>query len=170
MCATNNLRLHNIELTSCGFLISSFIFTVPIAQILGGPDIFVDKDSTINLTCVIRFSLEPPGFIFWFHHDDVSTLRKTTYVNIKGEILKVISYDSNRQGVSVITEKGTDVTTSFLLIKDADIGDSGKYSCSPSNADVASVKVHVLNGKNVNRYLPRPLGRGEPSKMAQRKI
>lgn len=58
----------------------------------------------------------------------------------------MISYDSNRGGVSVITEKG-DVTTSFLLIQHADISDSGKYSCSPSNADVASVRVHVLNGK-----------------------
>jgi hypothetical protein len=48
--------------------------------------------------------------------------------------------------VSVITEKG-DVTTSYLLIQNAEVTDSGKYSCSPSNADVASVKVHVLNGK-----------------------
>lgn len=60
--------------------------------------------------------------------------------------LQVISYDSTRGGVSVITEKG-DVTTSFLLIQHADISDSGKYSCSPSNADVASVRVHVLNGE-----------------------
>ncbi|XP_060537035.1 papilin-like isoform X1 [Cylas formicarius] len=102
--------------------------TVPTAQILGGPDLHVDKGSTINLTCSIRFSPEPPAYIFWYHHDEV------------------ISYDSSRGGVSVITEKG-DVTTSFLLIQDADISDSGKYSCSPSNADVASVRVHVLNGE-----------------------
>ncbi|XP_065165225.1 protein sidekick-like isoform X6 [Atheta coriaria] len=101
---------------------------VPTAAILGGPDLHVDKGSTINLTCSIRFSPEPPAYIFWYHHDDV------------------ISYDSNRGGVSVITEKG-DVTTSFLLIQHADITDSGKYSCSPSNADVASVRVHVLNGE-----------------------
>uniref|UniRef100_A0A1B0D070 Uncharacterized protein n=1 Tax=Phlebotomus papatasi TaxID=29031 RepID=A0A1B0D070_PHLPP len=56
----------------------------------------------------------------------------------------VISYDSTRGGVSVITEKG-EVTTSYLLIQDAELTDSGKYSCSPSNADVASVRVHVLN-------------------------
>ncbi|XP_068916511.1 zwei Ig domain protein zig-8 isoform X2 [Tenebrio molitor] len=101
---------------------------LPTAQILGGPDLHVDKGSTINLTCSIRFSPEPPAYIFWYHRDDV------------------ISYDSNRGGVSVITEKG-DVTTSFLLIQHADISDSGKYSCSPSNADVASVRVHVLNGE-----------------------
>ncbi|CAH1158386.1 unnamed protein product [Phyllotreta striolata] len=103
-------------------------YKMPTAQILGGPDLHVDKGSTINLTCSIRFSPEPPAYIFWYHHDDV------------------ISYDSSRGGVSVITEKG-DVTTSFLLIQHADISDSGKYSCSPSNADVASVRVHVLNGE-----------------------
>uniref|UniRef100_A0A6P7GPT6 Papilin-like isoform X1 n=1 Tax=Diabrotica virgifera virgifera TaxID=50390 RepID=A0A6P7GPT6_DIAVI len=101
---------------------------VPTAQILGGPDLHVDKGSTINLTCSIRFSPEPPAYIFWYHHDDV------------------ISYDSSRGGVSVITEKG-DVTTSFLLIQHAGISDSGKYSCSPSNADVASIRVYVLNGE-----------------------
>nr|CAD7404281.1 unnamed protein product [Timema poppensis] len=58
---------------------------------------------------------------------------------------KVISYDSSRGGVSVITEKG-EVTTSYLLIQNAELSDSGKYSCSPSNADVASVRVYVLNG------------------------
>ncbi|KAL0279222.1 UNVERIFIED_CONTAM: hypothetical protein PYX00_000827 [Menopon gallinae] len=100
---------------------------VPTASILGGPDLHVDKGSTINLTCTIRYSPEPPAFIFWYHHDEV------------------ISYDSNRGGVSVITEKG-EVTTSYLLIQHAELSDSGKYSCSPSNADVASVRVHVLNG------------------------
>ncbi|XP_033161410.1 kin of IRRE-like protein 2 isoform X9 [Drosophila mauritiana] len=100
---------------------------VPTATILGGPDLHVDKGSTINLTCTVKFSPEPPAYIFWYHHEEV------------------INYDSSRGGVSVITEKG-DVTTSFLLIQNADLADSGKYSCAPSNADVASVRVHVLNG------------------------
>jgi len=63
--------------------------------------------------------------------------------------LQVISYDSQRGGVSVITEKG-DITTSYLLIQNADLADSGRYSCSPSNADVASVRVHVLNGNLIS--------------------
>ncbi|XP_067613685.1 uncharacterized protein dpr6 isoform X2 [Eurosta solidaginis] len=102
---------------------------VPTASILGGPDLHVDKGSTINLTCTVKFSPEPPAYIFWYHHEEV------------------INYDSLRGGVSVITEKG-DVTTSFLLIQNADLADSGKYSCAPSNADVASVRVHVLNGEH----------------------
>lgn len=64
----------------------------------------------------------------------------------------MISYDSQRGGVSVITEKG-DITTSYLLVQNADLADSGRYSCSPSNADVASVRVHVLNGKYPCSYL-----------------
>ncbi|XP_052873304.1 hemicentin-2-like [Anopheles cruzii] len=103
---------------------------VPTAMIIGGPDLHVDKGSTINLTCAVKYSPEPPAYIFWYHHDEV------------------ISYDSSRGGVSVITEKG-DVTTSHLLIQNADLDDSGKYSCSPSNADVASVRVHVLNVRAV---------------------
>lgn len=102
---------------------------VPTATILGGPDLHVDKGSTINLTCTVKYSPEPPAYIFWYHHEEV------------------INYDSSRGGVSVITEKG-DVTTSFLLIQNADLPDSGKYSCAPSNADVASVRVHVLNGEH----------------------
>lgn len=79
----------------------------------------------INITCSVNYSSEPPAFIFWFHHDDV------------------INFDSARGGVSVITEKA-EVTISHLLIQKADLADSGRYSCSPSNADVASVRVHVL--------------------------
>ncbi|XP_050422754.1 zwei Ig domain protein zig-8-like isoform X1 [Adelges cooleyi] len=102
---------------------------VPSASISGGPDIHVNEGSTINLTCVVKFSPEPPAYIFWYHYDEV------------------ISYDSSRGGVSVVTEKG-DVTVSYLLIQDAVQSDSGKYSCTPSNADVSSVVVHVLNGES----------------------
>ncbi|CAG4962715.1 unnamed protein product [Parnassius apollo] len=105
-----------------------FSDAVPSARILGGPDLHVDIGSTINLTCLIQFSPEPPAYIFWYHEDEV------------------ISYDSSRGGVSVVTEKGA-ATTSYLLVQDATPADSGRYSCSPSNAEVASVRVHVLNGE-----------------------
>ncbi|KAJ8873016.1 hypothetical protein PR048_026632 [Dryococelus australis] len=50
-------------------------------------------------------------------------------------------------GVSVITEKG-DITTSYLLIQKADTADSGKYTCSPSNANPRTILVHVLKGNH----------------------
>ena len=59
---------------------------------------------------------------------------------------QIISYDSPRGGVSVITEKG-DVTASFLVVQHAKPSDSGTYSCSPSLGDTVSVNVHVLRGK-----------------------
>ncbi|XP_045524974.1 zwei Ig domain protein zig-8-like isoform X2 [Pieris brassicae] len=107
---------------------------VPSARILGGPDLHVDMGSTINLTCLIQFSPEPPAYVFWYHEDEVSGRKQ------------VISYDSARGGVSVVTEKGA-ATTSYLLVQDAAPADSGRYSCAPSNADLASVRVHVLNGE-----------------------
>lgn len=48
--------------------------------------------------------------------------------------------------MSVITEKG-DITVSYLLVQRARDSDSGKYTCSPSNANPKAVIVHVLNGK-----------------------
>ncbi|KAJ0182860.1 hypothetical protein K1T71_002229 [Dendrolimus kikuchii] len=74
---------------------------------------------------------EPPEHSFSYLHPDTR---------------QVISYDSSRGGVSVVTEKGA-ATTSYLLVQDAAPADSGRYSCSPSNAEVASVRVHVLNGE-----------------------
>ena len=61
-------------------------------------------------------------------------------------LLQIISYDSPRGGVSVITEKG-DVTASFLVVQHAKPTDSGTYSCSPSLGETVSVNVHVLRGK-----------------------
>lgn len=66
---------------------------------------------------------------------------------------QIISYDSPRGGVTVITEKG-ETTTSFLLIKGARPSDSGQYQCNPSNAKSKLVMVHVLNGKYLELNLP----------------
>nr|XP_012232392.1 PREDICTED: uncharacterized protein LOC105678008 isoform X2 [Linepithema humile] len=98
----------------------------PKTEILGAPDLFINRGSTINLTCVVLQSPEPPAYIFWNHND------------------AIISYDSTRGGVSVVTEKG-DSTTSFLLVQEAKPSDSGRYTCNPSNAQPKSITVHVLN-------------------------
>ncbi|KAJ6636129.1 Glycine amidinotransferase, mitochondrial, partial [Pseudolycoriella hygida] len=42
---------------------------IPTATVLNGPDLYVDKGSTINLTCAIQFSPEPPVSMFWYHQD-----------------------------------------------------------------------------------------------------
>lgn len=101
---------------------------MPTANILGGPDLYVGAGSTINLTCTIHFSWEPPAFVFWYYNG------------------AVMNYDSLRGGVSVLTEKNTDETKSFLLIQAAQPSDSGNYTCKPSNANETFIRVHVLNG------------------------
>nr|CAD7397651.1 unnamed protein product [Timema poppensis] len=59
----------------------------------------------------------------------------------------VINFDSPRGGISLVTEKGP-VTTSRLLIQKAIPTDTGLYTCDPSNANPASVTVHILNGEH----------------------
>lgn len=100
----------------------------PKTAILGGPDIHLKEGSTMNLTCVITDSPEPPSYIFWRHDDTI------------------ISYDSPRGGVSVITEKG-DITASFLVVQLARPSDAGIYTCSPAVGKAVSVNVHVLRGE-----------------------
>ena len=46
----------------------------PKTAILGGPDIHLKEGSTMNLTCIITDSPEPPSYIFWRHDDAVSYL------------------------------------------------------------------------------------------------
>nr|XP_053652364.1 uncharacterized protein LOC128702216 isoform X2 [Cherax quadricarinatus] len=74
------------------------IFAAPQAEVIGFPDMHVDKGSTINLTCVVAHSPEAPAFIFWYHNG------------------KVVNYDSPRGGITVVTERGT-TTRGYLLIQ-----------------------------------------------------
>lgn len=83
----------------------------------------------MNLTCVISDSPEAPSYIFWRHDG------------------RIISYDAERGGVSVITDKGDERTSSFLVVQHARPADSGTYSCSPSLGQTVSVNVHVLRGR-----------------------
>ncbi|CAO1438574.1 unnamed protein product [Diamesa serratosioi] len=100
----------------------------PTATILGGPDFYVQKGSTINLTCSIRLGPEESQiFIFWYHKEEV--------------------LNSEFDGISIVTRKG-EITSSHLMIQDAQDAHSGVYTCSPTNAIVGKIRVHVLNGEH----------------------
>ncbi|XP_065156607.1 zwei Ig domain protein zig-8-like [Atheta coriaria] len=101
----------------------------PITEILGGPDLFINLGSTINLTCLVKYAPEPPPTMMWSHNS------------------VAINFDSPRGGISLVTEKGP-VTTSRLLIQKAAQGDSGLYTCLPTNANAYNVRVHILNGEH----------------------
>ncbi|KAH6938895.1 hypothetical protein HPB50_014682 [Hyalomma asiaticum] len=87
--------------------------------------------SSINVSCAIEHSPEPPVFVFWYHND------------------RVINYDETKGGPGHISgaKRPPDAYVSSLFIRNARPQDSGNYTCGPSNADSTSVVVHVLNGE-----------------------
>lgn len=54
------------------FFFCYYIFIEPSTEIIGAPDLYIESGSTINLTCVVNNSPEPPAFIFWNHNNAVS--------------------------------------------------------------------------------------------------
>lgn len=52
--------------------LTALLVLEPITIIVGAPDLFVNKGSTINLTCVVKYAPEPPPTMTWSHNADVS--------------------------------------------------------------------------------------------------
>ncbi|XP_076317264.1 zwei Ig domain protein zig-8-like [Tachypleus tridentatus] len=126
----NDAGLYECQVSSDPKISHFFNLTVLVAEatIEGEGIRYVKTKSSMNLTCVISNSPEPPVFVFWYHNQ------------------RMINYDTSRGKISVekITE---DTAVSTLYIKDAETTDSGNYTCGPSNAGPTSVYVHVLNGE-----------------------
>lgn len=60
---------------SCLNVVIFFLFSEypePTTVILGGSEMHIDIGSTINLTCVIQHTPEPPDHVFWTHNQQVS--------------------------------------------------------------------------------------------------
>ena len=107
------------------------------ATISGNPDVYVKKGSTISLTCSVDVHSTPPGSVTWYHGSSV------------------VDFDSQRGGISLETERTEPRTTSKLLVTRAELSDTGNYTCVPSNANPASVFVHVLKGKETHLHKAR---------------
>ncbi|MPC57495.1 hypothetical protein E2C01_051477 [Portunus trituberculatus] len=45
----------------------------PQGEILGFPDLYVQKASMINLTCILHDLPEPPEYVLWYHENKVRT-------------------------------------------------------------------------------------------------
>ncbi|XP_045447602.1 igLON family member 5-like [Melitaea cinxia] len=101
----------------------------PETTISSGAELFIQSGSTINLTCTVRHTPEPPTSITWTHGD------------------QIINFDSARGGISLVTEKGLK-STSRLLVQRARGSDAGVYTCGPNNAPPATIRVHVLSGEH----------------------
>lgn len=101
----------------------------PETRVLGGPDLHVNSGSTINLTCIVNHSPDPPPFIFWYHESEL------------------LSYDSPRGGITVVTEHGP-TSSSRLLIQRATPKDAGRYTCHPANSEPHHIVVHIIHNEH----------------------
>ncbi|XP_037800667.1 uncharacterized protein LOC119595630 [Penaeus monodon] len=103
---------------------------VPTTELLGDGHVYLDKGSTLNLTCVVHSSPTPPEFILWYHRE------------------KLVNY-GRREGrlIAVSTQHSGDTTRSSLLVYNASVWDSGNYSCKPSNSRKVFISVHVLESE-----------------------
>ena len=72
----------------------------PEVSVLGGPDMFVETGSVINMTCSVAWTPAPPASTSWRHNNSL------------------ISFRGPRPGVSIIIDKG-EITTAQLLIMSA---------------------------------------------------
>lgn len=64
----------------------------PVTEIIGGSDLFINKGSTINLTCVVRYAPEPPPSMVWSHNREVSV---NMIQGIKSEVFKLNFLETN---------------------------------------------------------------------------
>jgi len=99
----------------------------PVTRLVGGPEMFVESSSMINLTCLVSWTAKPPDKVVWLHNGSE------------------VTYNGPRTGVSLIIDK-SEVTTVTLLLQRATSVDSGSYTCRPDNGPSASTTLHVLQG------------------------
>ena len=59
----------------------------PRTHIIGGPDMFVDVGSMVNLSCVVAFTERPPEKVIWFHNGiEISYRGPRTGVSVRERI------------------------------------------------------------------------------------
>eukprot|EP00092_Neocalanus_flemingeri_P035616 GFUD01038770.1.p1 GENE.GFUD01038770.1~~GFUD01038770.1.p1 ORF type:complete len:318 (+),score=24.69 GFUD01038770.1:501-1454(+) len=131
------VRLNILDETPSKLYGEESIFTVQNeeevahAEITGGTEVHVEQGSTLNLTCIVKNSKEKPHYLLWYHRNET------------------IDYTSPRGGISVVnSENNSPEITSTLLIYQVGDSDSGKYSCRPSNTDVATTTVYVIRDEH----------------------
>lgn len=88
-----------------------------------GPEIFVRKGATLNLSCLVVDDISP-NYVFWYHDGTL------------------INYDP---GVKISASTSESSTTSRLQVVNTQITDAGRYSCLPSSGDMTNVTVHVVS-------------------------
>eukprot|EP00093_Oithona_nana_P008613 08613.XXX_287334_271768_1 [CDS] Oithona nana genome sequencing. len=103
----------------------------PLTEISGPSEVFLSKGSTLNLTCIIQNGPVSQPYIIWTHNS------------------KMLRYVGNNDD-NMIASVGSDgkvLISTRIVVTNTDVQHSGTYKCEPGSAPVASVNVHVLDGK-----------------------
>ncbi|CAD6227365.1 GSCOCG00006134001-RA-CDS [Cotesia congregata] len=125
---------------------------MPKIEIMGDQERHVKTGSTVTLRCVIKQSVEPPSYVFWYHGEN------RVLEDPRGK-WSINTADKEKE-----KDKDKDKVVGFesiLTIHDAGLEDSGNYTCSPSQLDKASIHLHVLNGEHpaaIQRGISAALG------------
>lgn len=51
------------------------IIAEPITSIPGGPELYIDMGSTVNLTCIVKHLPDPPLTVHWTHNNEVNNTK-----------------------------------------------------------------------------------------------
>jgi len=98
-----------------------------ITEIEGGPEIHVDKHSTLQLTCSVFSGDKTPAYIIWQRDD------------------KILKFDGGETSdVKYLNRDTHGRHYSTLIIEDIQLDDSGEYTCQPAAGAPTRVTVHVL--------------------------
>ena len=113
-----------------------------MTEIVGGPDIYVDCHSTLQMTCRVTSGNKTPAYIIWQRDDKVKFAQLDTLLNYWCQILKFDGGETSEVPLLPTDSNGRHIST--LTIENIDLEASGEYSCQPAAGPVAIVVVHVL--------------------------
>ena len=74
-CSLSNFLSFPVLLATFPPLMAAFFRPPePKTTIFGGPDVFINRGSNINLTCVVDYTPKPPSYVIWKHSNKVRTM------------------------------------------------------------------------------------------------
>ncbi|KAJ8955918.1 hypothetical protein NQ318_005466 [Aromia moschata] len=98
-------------------------FLEPITTLLGGPEMYINKGSTMNLTCVVKHSPEPPPSIYWTHNSqfyslNVSDLAFTYGYRRKMIVPHLLKLYEQRVNFKFLVKLGKHFTEAYAMLKE----------------------------------------------------
>ena len=91
----------------------------PVTMIVGAPDLYVNKGSTINLTCLVKYAPEPPPMMVWSHNREVRALYGMKfYLSVRFSLEKHSGYFYTSHNIPLtkqINNKDIDVIILILI-------------------------------------------------------